>query len=116
MKLRIHDNTIRLRLTRSEVSQLRDTGLVRDVIQFGSGASLAYSVECSRDETKLQACFRDSSLRVTVPEGQVSHWASSEDVGIEAPDAQPAVLIEKDFQCAHRADLDPEAYPNPLLN
>ena len=34
MKLRIRDNSIRLRLTRSEVELVRDDGLVRDRVPF----------------------------------------------------------------------------------
>jgi hypothetical protein len=38
--------------------------------------------------------FRDDNLRVIVPDGQGRHWVSSDEVGIEASDAQPAILIE----------------------
>ena len=115
MKLRIHDNTIRLRLNRSEVEQLKDTGLVEDAVHFGAGSALSYSLESSAGSSAPQALFRDGSLRVIVPEQLARRWASSEEVGMEAHDAQPAILIEKDFQCAHREEHDPEAFPNPLV-
>ena len=116
MKLRIHDNSIRLRLNRQEVAQFQETGAVRAAVQFGSGAALSFSLESSAGAVALEALFGDGNLRVIVPEGQARHWASSDDVGIEAQDAQPAILIEKDFQCVHEEHRDPEAYPNPLLN
>jgi hypothetical protein len=89
---------------------------VRAAVKFGSGASLSFSLESSASAVALQALFGDGNLRVIVPEGPGRHWASSNEVGIEAQDAQPAILIEKDFQCMHQEHADPEAYPNPLLN
>ena len=116
MKLRIHDNSIRLRLNRQEVAQFQETGAVRAAVQFSSGAALSFSLESSAGAVALQALFGDGNLRVIVPEGQGRQWASSDEVGIEAQDAQPAILIEKDFQCVHEEHRNPEAYPNPLLN
>jgi hypothetical protein len=49
-------------------------------------------------------------------EGSAETVPSGDEVGMEAQDAQPAVLIEKDFQCVHEEHRDPEAYPNPLSN
>ncbi len=116
MKLRIHDNSIRLRLSRSEVTRLKETGLVEDAVHFGAGGALSYSLESSAASTGPQALFRDGRLRVIVPEQLARRWATNEEeVGMGAHDAQPAVLIEKDFQCAHREEHDPEAFPNPLL-
>ena len=115
MKLRIHDNSIRLRLNRSEVARLRETGRVQDAVKFGSGAAFSYSLESSAACLSPHALFSDGGLRVIVPEQQARHWAASEEVGMEAQNTQPAILIEKDFQCTHREEHDPEAYPNPVL-
>ena len=45
MKLRIHGNSLRLRLSQSEVAQFSKTGFVEDSIQFAPGASFAYALE-----------------------------------------------------------------------
>lgn len=116
MKLRIHDNSVRLRLNRREVAQFQETGLVRDSVQFGSGAELAFVLESSTAASEPRALFQGGTLRIVVPEPQGRHWAQSDEVGMEAPNAAPAILIEKDFQCMHRDENDPEAYPNPLFN
>ena len=44
MKLRIRDNSIRLRLERGEVDRLRDTGMVAAKTGFASGGALGYAV------------------------------------------------------------------------
>ena len=45
MKLRLQGNSVRLRLTRSEVERLRETGLVEESVDFGAGAALAYRLQ-----------------------------------------------------------------------
>jgi hypothetical protein len=49
MKLRLQGNSVRLRLTRSEVERLRETGLVEESIEFGSGESLVYRLQSRRE-------------------------------------------------------------------
>jgi hypothetical protein len=49
MKLRLQGNSVRLRLTRSEVERLRDTGIVEESVDFGGGEVLAYRLQ-SRPE------------------------------------------------------------------
>jgi hypothetical protein len=117
MKLRIHADSIRLRLNRAEVARFTsDGGVVTDGVHFGSGVSLSYSIESCAAALATHALFEDGHLRVIVPELAARHWATSDEVGIDAPEARPAVLIEKDFRCMHQDELDPDAYPNPALN
>jgi hypothetical protein len=116
LKLRIHDNSIRLRLNRHEVAQFLATGRVEDAVHFAAGVALSYSMETSASASAPQAIFSDGNLRVIVPSDQGRNWATSDQIGMEAQDAHPAILVEKDFQCMHRDEHDPEAYPNPLLN
>jgi hypothetical protein len=116
MKLRIQENTLRFRLTQTEVALLRDAGHVESCITFAPGRALAYRLERSVQELCIRVDFDDSVIRVTVPAGIVTGWADSDQVGIEASsEAGAQILIEKDFQCLHKpADRDPDGYPNPL--
>jgi hypothetical protein len=45
MKLRIRGNSIRFRLSQTEMVQLVETGDVRDSVEFGPDARLDYRVE-----------------------------------------------------------------------
>ena len=67
MKLRIQGNSLRLRLTRSEVAELRDAGRVESRLEFAPGHSLAYSVESSPLAASVTANFDGHAIRVTVP-------------------------------------------------
>jgi len=120
MKLRIQGNSLRLRLSQSEVSQFSKTGFVEDSIQFAPGASFAYALESLSSLKTPQALYSNGWLRIQVPSADGNDWVRSDRVGISGE--QPlesgkrlAILVEKDFQCLHGGEeRDPDAYPNPL--
>ena len=120
MKLRLQANSIRLRLKRGEVAQFVQEGWVEEKIVFGHDQALRYRLEISFDAKVLQATFRAGEIFVEVPTEMASHWASSDEVGIEA--IQPAgeqaglhILIEKDFACLNGPEeQNVDTFPNPL--
>lgn len=120
MKLRIQGNSLRLRLSQSEVAQFSKTGFVEDSIQFAPGASLSYTIETASSLPAPLASFQDHWLRVQVPSQTAQDWYTTDRVAISADqrvddEKTLSVLIEKDFQCVHGGDQrDPDAYPNPL--
>jgi len=120
MKLRIQGNSLRLRLSQSEVAQFSKTGFVEDGIDFAPGVRFAYTMETSSSLPAPQASFQDHWLRIQVPSAAAKEWFTSDRVSISAD--QPiesgkalSILIEKDFQCLHSGEeRDPDAYPNPM--
>ena len=64
MKLRLQSNSVRLRLTRSEVERLRDTGLVEESVDFGGGEVLAYRLLSQLEPGPVQARFRQGTVTV----------------------------------------------------
>jgi hypothetical protein len=116
MKLRIQGNSLRLRLTQKEVTLVRNHGLVESVIEFAPGHSLAYLVEGSPNVETISTTFDGHAIRVTIPIHELTDWAESNQVGIEArSNTGVELLIEKDFKCLHRSvDQEPDAYPHPL--
>ena len=103
MKLRIRDNSVRLRLTRTEVDELAGNGSVVASTGFPDGNALRYSVHRSAGLEAPAARFSDGELRVELPASVVADWASSETVSIQGE--QPiqsgtlSLLVEKDFAC-----------------
>jgi hypothetical protein len=115
MKLRIQENSVRLRLTRTEVARLHESGIVESSVQFSAGTTLGYSVSRTSEATAVSASFDGNSIRILLPDAVVNAWADSDKVAIEGLSSGVSVLIEKDFQCLHRTiEPDPEAYPHPL--
>jgi hypothetical protein len=120
MKLRIHENSLRLRLTQKEVAQFRRSGRVDAAISLAPGRVLSYSIESVPNATDVSADFDDRAIRVAIPTRIAIQWTDSHDVAIQASQRtgdglRLELLIEKDFQCLHRtAEQEPDAYPNPL--
>jgi HSP20 family molecular chaperone IbpA len=115
MKLRISGNSVRLRLKPSEVEQLAGTGLVEDRVEFAPDSELVYSLHASPKSAVPTASYTDGKLEIRIPQTTARQWAAGSDVSIEARQDVLAILIEKDFRCAHQGAGDSDVYPNPAL-
>jgi hypothetical protein len=112
MKLRLQGNSLRLRLTRSEVARLRDHGTVEEAAAFKSG-NLTYRVQCRTASEPLHADFSGGAITVFIPTDTVRTWTDGNEVGLYAQDGALRIAVEKDFRCLTRAEEEPDAYPHP---
>jgi hypothetical protein len=114
MKLRLHSNSVRLRLSQSEVDQLGETGRVEESIEFAPDRALHYSIE-SAEIPAPSAALDGGSIRVRLPRTDVKQWIETDQTGIEATQGPLRLLVEKDFKCIHRdGPEDADSFPNPL--
>lgn len=115
MKLRLQGNSVRLRLTRSEVERLREVGLVEESVDFGGGEVLAYRLQSRPEQGPLEAAFGQGVMKVSVSKEAAQAWAGSDEVGLYAQSGPLAISIEKDFRCLTRRldEQEPDAYPHP---
>ncbi|GGG38566.1 DUF7009 family protein [Hymenobacter glacieicola] len=107
MKLRIEDNSLRLRLSAEEVQQFADAGRVAAVVPLGPtpDESLTYALERAETE-ELRVTYGAGALTVKVPATLASHWTTTDQNGFSATlmvaEDQPLkILIEKDLDCRH---------------
>lgn len=120
MKIRIRGNSVRLRLTQSEVNSFNNTGKIIDSIQFSvdPANNLYYALE-KADIDQLSTSYTHNQIKVLVPMNMAKHWAESQEVGMEASvqlssDKILKILVEKDFQClTARPGEDDDTFPNP---
>ena len=120
MKLRLRENSIRLRLLRSEVEQLKNQGSVSESIRFSRDQVLAYTLRIDKGVENISASFDNEGILIRVPSEAAEHWLETAEVGLEEAqvvheDLTLNLLIEKDFVCLTRPmegdNLD--AFPNP---
>lgn len=117
MKLRIRGNSIRLRLTRSEVEQLTSVGVVEEFVDFGPGnARFIYALESAADVEVISAKYENNRLSVHVPRRAASDWAGSDKVSLESPESSELkILVEKDFACLtpRKGEDETDMFPHP---
>lgn len=106
MKLRIRADSIRLRLTQSEVNQVAAGKVIQETTRFLNGTRFYYIFEPSDKIQVIQATMVENRMIVQVPEDAAKKWAMSDTVALKFEQAIPDdaneklyILIEKDFQC-----------------
>lgn len=106
MKLRILGDTVRLRLSRSEVEQVSSTGRLEQAVHFGDapGQRLRYALVLDERAESVGATFADGVISVRIPTSQARTWATTDQVGLTGRQPIGAgrtleLLIEKDFKC-----------------
>ena len=119
MKLRIQGNTLRLRLSKTDVDTFAENGLVKEHIEFGPN-SLTYLIETASGN-KVTALYEMNTIRIGVPEAIKNKWTSTEQVGFDAvvnyEGQKLEILIEKDFKCMMpRKEDESDLYANPQAN
>jgi hypothetical protein len=123
-KLRIKGNSLRLRLTRSEVSSVIGAGRVQETIHFSpiDETCLTYTLTCDSTVTSPQIQYTGREIVVVLPRGQATAWAGSDQVGIYSTvdlglRGTLDLVVEKDFACLDLSDADNiDSFPNPNAN
>ena len=110
MKLRIEDDTLRLRLSENEVREFAAIGRVAAVVHFGPGPGqqLTYALELApaTDALAVRVRYDGAGLTVMVPHDVAIAWTTTEQNGFSenlplAEAQRLRILVEKDLDCSH---------------
>jgi hypothetical protein len=121
MKLRIKGNSMRLRISRSEVTRLLEGDCLEETIRFAPEpcARFTYALQQDRLVSRPTVEYTENRVAVLLPADQVNAWGITDQIGI-AEDINLgdlgtlAILIEKDFACLDRSDeANEDTFPNP---
>lgn len=120
MKLRIKGDSIRFRLTQSEVRQLAEGGVVEDRTRFGVGPALVYRLRRDSGVSSIAASYVGGVVEVRLPERGALDWAGSDQVTLQgaqpaAADAELRIVVEKDFACltVREGEDESDNFANP---
>jgi len=111
MKLRCTENSIRIRIRKSELDQLAQTKRVEEKVRFGNQVVLTFALSINESMQQVAATLLDNNLVVNLPKSAANEWINSNQVGIEVNKEIPNneslhILIEKDFPCLDRENED----------
>jgi hypothetical protein len=118
MKLRIKGNSVRIRLSKTEVDQLASGSTLTESTSFGS-TSFGYSVKPVAGGDSLTATYKNDMITLFVPHTLLTEWPTNSVVGFESmmqPESsdQLHLLLEKDFKCLDKTTEDQsEFFDNP---
>ncbi|WP_114940675.1 DUF7009 family protein [Mucilaginibacter endophyticus] len=114
MKIRIKGNSLRYRLTKTDVERFDTNGYLEEVTQFGA-RTFKYALQRSSNNA-LTADFDDDTITMYMPVTMALEWTSTDRVGYENNTSSMYLLIEKDFKCLDNvAEDQSDNYPNPLI-
>ena len=120
MKLRIKGNSLRLRVSPSEMARLLENGRIGETIRFApqEDAKLTYALEHASIEQEISVRYRAQEVTVVLSTESARKWAEAERVGVsgtfDVGHDRLALLVEKDFACLDGNDVDNEdTFSNP---
>lgn len=121
MKLRIKPNSLRLRVSRSELARLLDGSRVEETIRFSAihEAKLTYALDSAVQSSPITVQYEPQKVTVILSHDQAAIWGSENEVGVyETLNMGAAgsleVIVEKDFACLDRSDEDnKDTFDNP---
>ncbi|MCF2487097.1 DUF7009 family protein [Dyadobacter sp. CY347] len=118
MKIRIQRNSVRYRLSRTDIQKLSAEGYLEEVTPFGDSLFI-YAVKKSADVSKLSAEFQNGKILLSIPGPLTDGWADNHVVGYDGEmlfgkEGSLKLLIEKDFKCLDNVTEDQsDNYENP---
>ncbi|MEO6456316.1 MAG: hypothetical protein ABIN97_19725 [Ginsengibacter sp.] len=109
MKLRFEKNSVRYRIRKTELEQLKQDGFVQEIITF-KDATLTYQLLI--DETDdLYAEFSNNKVAIHIPLNIANTFINTDEVGVYK--SMPLnnnevldIIIEKDFPCKDGPEED----------
>src|SRR5579862_1386610 len=121
MKLRIKGNSLRLRVSRSELSRFLDGERIEETIHFtrAPAATLTYALESAVQVAPVRVQYESQRVRVILSEDQGGIWGAESEVGVYSTldlgaAGSLAVIVEKDFACLDRSgEENSDAFANP---
>ncbi|SRR6266567_2611929 len=120
MKLRIKGNSMRLRVSPSEMTRLLAVGRVEETIHFGpeEDAKLTYALEHAEHAGDMSLRHQGQTITVVISTRDAQEWASGEQVGMYgvagADQTRVELAVEKDFACLDKGEGENrDTYPHP---
>jgi hypothetical protein len=121
MKLRIKGNSLRLRVSRSELARLLDGDRIEETIRFTAApeAKLTYVLASAMQSAPVGVEYGFQTVTVVLANDRALTWGSQGEVGVysELDNGEGGVLeviVEKDFACLDRSDEDnADTFANP---
>lgn len=113
MKVRLHQDSIRIRLTQGEVASLGEGLGVRSETHFLQGS---LEVQVHPEGEAFGLTFEHNRIRLYVPFESAREWSGNDVEGLYASSGPCQIALEKDYACLHKTgDANVGTFPNPTV-
>jgi hypothetical protein len=106
MKIRFDQQSLRLRVRKSDLTKLQASGLIEEVVFFPEN-KFSYTLGLKDVEKDISVTINEQNIAVYIPSEMAEKWINSEEVGLyvsiptEHAGISLHIIIEKDFPCKH---------------
>ncbi len=121
MKLRIKNNSIRIRLTRPEVEIFGKEKYLEEHTEFGN-AIFTYAIRSDSNSTEITADLSNNKITMHIPAAIMEEFVSADTVGFQHDmplenGKKLFLLLEKDFKCIDQEVEEDQSdnYENPAV-
>ena len=121
MKIRIKGNSLRFRVTQSELARLMGEGRIEETIYFSmrGDSRVTYVLEHQASSSSTTLRYQPPEVAIVLSTAALKTWGESDQVGIYAAADLGShgvleLLVEKDFACLDLSDAENiDTFPNP---
>lgn len=121
MKLRIRGNSVRIRITQTELKNFGLHGQLNEETCFGPDEQqiFRYTLLRSNNHAQLAAGIHSNTITVYMPAAMADEWVSTNRITFDdqmdiGNGKQMRILIEKDFACIdHTTEDQSDMFENP---
>ena len=123
MKLRITGNSLRLRLSRSELARFLDGSRIEETIRFTPvrEAKFSYALDSAVQSSPIRVQYEAQQVTVILSRDRAAIWGLENEVGVygtlDCGEGSLEISVEKDFACLDRSDEEnKDTFTNPHAN
>lgn len=111
MKIRIKGNSIRLRLTKTDIQSLKDKGIVEEKTILGATEIFRYSLVVDPNSAAISASFQNDKITVFLSQKEIEILTKTDEItvsGVQVNGDEKGLflLVEKDLQCLDTTSED----------
>ena len=111
MKIRIKGNSIRLRLTKTDVQNLKKNNFVEETTTIGNRQVFKYALVIDTNIPQISASFNESKITIYLSKSEAEIITNADEITVKGSQKNGAekdlfLLVEKDLKCLDSASED----------
>ncbi|MGS0749031.1 DUF7009 family protein [Halpernia sp. GG3] len=104
MKIRIKGNSIRLRLTKTDVQNLKKSGFVEETTIIGNQQVFKYALVIDANKPQISASFNENKITLYISKKEAFTITDTDEITLEGfqkndEENDLFLLVEKDLEC-----------------